>query len=61
MLPLGILLSHEKEWNNAICNLEIIILSEVKSEKERQIPHDIIYMWNGKYEPIDEIKIDSQT
>ena len=42
-------------------HLEIIILSEVKSEKERQIPHDIIYMWNGKYEPIDDIKIDSET
>ena len=24
--------------------LEILILSEVKSEKERQIPYDIIYM-----------------
>ena len=28
--------------------LEIIILSEVKSEKERQIPHDITYMWKLK-------------
>ena len=29
----------------------IIILSE-KSERERQIPYDIPYMWNLKYEPI---------
>ena len=28
--------------------LEIIILSEVKSERERQIPYDITYMWNLK-------------
>ena len=36
--------------------LEIIILSEV-SQKERQIPYDITYMWNLKYdtnEPIYE-------
>ena len=29
-------------------DLAIIILSEVKSDRERQIPHDIIYMWNLK-------------
>ena len=29
-------------------DLEIIILSEVKSERERQIPYDIPYMWNLK-------------
>ena len=27
-------------------DLEIIILSEVKSDRERQISHDITYMWN---------------
>ena len=27
-------------------DLEIIILSEVKPERERQIPYDITYMWN---------------
>ena len=35
--------------------LEIIILS--KSERERQLPYDITYMWNLKYdtnEPIYE-------
>ena len=38
----------KKEGNNAICStwmdLEIIILSEVKSERERQILYDITYM-----------------
>ena len=29
-------------------DLEIIILS--KSDRERQIPHDITYMWNLKYD-----------
>ena len=38
-------------------NLEIITLSESKSERERQIPYNITYMWNLKYstnEPIYE-------
>ena len=31
-------------------DLEIIILSEVsQKEKSRQIPYDITYMWNLKY------------
>ena len=37
--------------------LEIIIISEVKSKKERQLLYDITYMWNLKYdtnEPIYE-------
>ena len=45
-------------------DLEIIILSEVKSERERQIPYDITYMWNLKYdtnEPIYATITDSQT
>ena len=29
--------------------LEILILSEVKSERERQIPYDITYIWNLIY------------
>ena len=29
-------------------NLENIILSEVKSDRERQILYDITYMWNLK-------------
>ena len=43
--------------------LEIIILSEV-SQKERQIPYDITYVWNQKYganEPIYKTETDSQT
>ena len=31
-------------------DLEIIILRESKSERERQIPCDITYMWNLKYD-----------
>ena len=27
-------------------DLEVIILSEVKAERERQTSQDIIYMWN---------------
>ena len=41
--------------------LEIII--KVKSERERQIPYDITYMWNLKYgtdEPIYKTETDSQ-
>ena len=43
--------------------LEIIILSEVKSERA-QIPYDITYMWKliyGTNEPIYKTKRDSQT
>ena len=35
-----------------------------KSERERQIPYDITYMWNLKYgtnEPIYKTETDSQT
>ena len=31
-------------------SLESIILNEVKSERERQMPYDIIYMWKLKYD-----------
>ena len=36
----------------------------MKSERERQIPYNITYMWNLKYdtgEPIYETKTESQT
>ena len=40
----------EIEGNNAVCtlwmNLEIIILSEVKSDRERETSYGITYMWN---------------
>ena len=45
-------------------DLEIIILSKIKSERERQVSDDITYMWNLKKKK-DTIKliykIDSQT
>ena len=63
----GIVLSHKKEWNNAICsNIDATRDYHTKwskSERERQIPYDIAYMWNLKYgtnEPIYDIKTDSQ-
>ena len=44
--------------------LEIIVLSEVKSERERQTPYDITYTWTVKYdtnEPINETETESGT
>ena len=35
-------------------DLEIIILSEV-SQKEKQMPYDITYMWNLKYDTNEQI------
>ena len=53
-MPNKILLSHKKEWNNAICsNLDGPTDYDTKwskSERERQIPYDITYMWNLKYD-----------
>ena len=60
----GILLSHKKEWNFAICsNMDATrdyYTKWSKSERERQIPYDITYMWNLKYgtnEPIYKAEI----
>ena len=51
----GIFLSHKREQNNAICSNtdgpRDYHTKESKSEKEKQIPYDIIYMWNLKYYP----------
>ena len=48
----GILLSHKKEWNNAFCSNmngpRNCHTEWNKSDKERQISYDIIYMWNLK-------------
>ena len=48
----GILLSHKKEWNNAICsNMDRprdCHTKWSKSDRERQISYDITYMWNLK-------------
>ena len=64
----GILLSHKKEWDNAICSnmdeTRDYHMKWSKSERERQIPYDIAYMWNLKYgtnEPIYKTETDSQT
>ena len=43
----GILLSHKKEQNNAICSNKWSKWS--KSERERQIPCGITYIWNLIY------------
>ena len=63
----GVLLSHKKEWNNAICSnmdgTRGYPTKWCKSETERQIAY-IIYMCNLKYdtsELIYEIETDSQT
>ena len=64
----GILLSHKKEWSNAICsNMDgpgDYHTEWSKSERERQISCDTTYMWNLKYDTnefIWEIGTDSQT
>ena len=48
----GILLSHKKEQNNAICsNMDRprdCHTEWSKSDRERQISYDIAYMWNLK-------------
>ena len=48
----GILLSHKKEWNFAICS-DMDGFGEHyakwnKSNREIQIPYDITYIWNPK-------------
>ena len=54
----GILLSHEKEWNNAICsNMDgpgDCHTEWSKSDRERQI-YDIVYMWNLKKNDTNEL------
>ena len=63
----GITLSHKKEWNNAICSnmdgLRDYHTKWSKSERERQIPYNITYMWNLKYdtnELVYQTETDSQ-
>ena len=64
----GILLSHKKEWNNAICSnidrTRDYHTKWSKSERGRQVPYDITYMWNLKYDTNEhmwETETDSQT
>jgi len=63
----GILLSHKKEWNNAICSNRDrprdCHTEWSKLEREKQVPYDTTYMWNLKYdtnELIYETETDSQ-
>ena len=60
----GVLLSHKKEGIAATwMELEILILSEV-CQKKKEVPYDIMYMWNLKYctnEPIYKTETDSQS
>ena len=51
----GILHSHKKERNNAICSnmdLQSVILNEVR---EGEISCDITYMWNLRRNDINEL------
>ena len=60
----GIFLSHKKEWNNAICsNMDgprDCHTEWNKSEREQQIPYDITYMWNLKYDR-NELTYETET
>ena len=62
----GILLSHKREWNNAIYrNMDGTRDYHTKwSQKEKdKLLYDITYMWNLKYdtnEPIHKKQTDSQ-
>ena len=55
----GILLSHKKEQNNAICsNMDgprDCHTEWSKSDRERQISYDIIYVWNLKKKGTSEL------
>ena len=46
------LLSHKKEWNNAICTNMVgprgYQTKWSQSDRERQILYDVTYMWNLK-------------
>ena len=64
----GILLNHKKNEMKSFAaiwiQLEVIILSKVKSERERQRSYDITHLWTLKYdtnELIYETEIDSRT
>ena len=60
----GILLSHKKEWNNAIGSNMISTGDKHtkwrKSDREKQISHNITYTWNLKYDT-DELIYETET
>ena len=53
----GILLSHQKEWNLAICNdldgAREYYAKQNTSVRERQIPYDFTNMWNLRNHTIE--------
>ena len=57
----GILLSHKKEWNNAIYGnmdgLEDNHIKWSKSDREKQILYDITYMKNLKKDTMKTISL----
>ena len=60
----GILLSDKNEWNNVVCNYRDgprdFHTKWSKSERERQIPHDVTYTWNLKYD-INKLSYETET
>ena len=50
----GTLLSHKREQNNATCSSmdgpRDYHTKQSKSERERQMPYGITYVWNLKYD-----------
>ena len=46
----GIICSHQKEWNLAICNdmngARVYFAKQNKLVRERQIPYGLAHMWN---------------
>ena len=61
----GILLSHQKEWNDTICS-NMDGSSEYytkwsKSDKERQVSPGITYMWNLKKKDTNELIYKTKT
>ena len=69
----GILLSHKKKWNGAICSEvdgpRVCHTEWSKSEREKQIPYANTYIWNlkqktkknGSEEPRGRTGIKTQT
>ena len=60
-----IILSHYKEWNNVICsNMDgprDCHAEWNKSHREREISHNITYMWNLKGNDTNELTKQKQT
>ena len=47
----GILFNHKKEWNDAVCSSTDVLRDfHTKWRKsKKEMPYDITYMWNLKY------------